>query len=104
MDVMNKFSAYALAFAVCAGTTAAALAKHNFSQSNASPAAALALDGAYRDGLYLGRLTAGGGRRSNPPVGRWSNEKDRAAFDAGYRRGYDDVLASAAATQRDTEE
>ena len=101
---MNKLSAYALAFAVCAGTTAAALAQHNFSRSNASPDATLALDGAYRDGLYLGGLTAGGGRPLHPPVGRWSNEKDRAAFDAGYRRGYNDVLASGAPTLRDANE
>jgi hypothetical protein len=51
----------------------------------------LAADGAFRDGLYLGRLAAQGGKAFRPPIGRWSNEKDRASFTAGYRRGYEDA-------------
>jgi len=52
----------------------------------------LALDGAFRDGLFIGRLTAESGRVARPPIGRWSSDSDRASFSAGYRRGYAAVL------------
>lgn len=48
----------------------------------------LAVDGGFRDGLYLGRLTAQQGRPSQPPVGRWSNRSDRDSFLAGYLQAY----------------
>ena len=51
-----------------------------------------ALDGAFRDGLFIGRFTADTGLPSRPPVGRWSNDSDRASFLAGYQRGYKEVL------------
>lgn len=52
----------------------------------------LALDGAFRDGLFVGQLTAKDGRPLRPPVGRWSSDSDRASFLAGYHRGYNDAL------------
>jgi hypothetical protein len=45
-------------------------------------------DGAYRDGLYLGRLDAQAGRVSRPAVARWSRETDRDMFRAGYEEGF----------------
>jgi len=39
-----------------------------------------ATDGAFRDGLYVGRLAAEGGRPPHPQIGRWSNEHDRTSF------------------------
>jgi hypothetical protein len=66
--------------------------------------AQLASDGAFRDGLYIGKLAAGRGRPQHPLTGRWSTEKDRASFAAGYRRGYDDFLASAAIKAPNTAE
>ncbi len=48
----------------------------------------LAADGSFRDGLYLGRLTAKQGRPNRPPVGRWSNKSDRDSFLAGYLQAY----------------
>jgi hypothetical protein len=63
----------------------------------------MAANGAFRDGLYLGRLDAGRGRPLHPAVGRWSTEKDRASFAAGYRRGYDDFLAGASPNQTRTQ-
>ena len=52
--------------------------------------AAMANDGAYRDGLYLGRLSREAKQSMLPPVGRWSTAKDRAAFEQGYRQGFED--------------
>ena len=54
----------------------------------------LALDGAFRDGLFIGRFTAKAGFPSRSPVGRWSNDSDRASFLAGYQRGYQDVIGA----------
>jgi len=45
-------------------------------------------DAAFRDGVYLGKLARTAGNPMHPPVGRWSTEKDRTSFAAGYRRGY----------------
>ena len=45
-------------------------------------------DGAYRDGLYLGRLDAQAGRRPHVAVGRWSRDTDRNSYRAGYSAGY----------------
>lgn len=93
---MNGLSTYALALAICAGTAAAALATRNVARQDGSSQSDHALDGAYRDGLYLGRLTAESGLPLRPTVGRWSSERDRASFEAGYRRAYSEVLAGAA--------
>ena len=56
----------------------------------------LALDGAFRDGLYVGQLTARSGGPERPPIGRWSDDSDRASFLAGYERGYESVLSQRA--------
>jgi hypothetical protein len=53
-----------------------------------------ATDGAFRDGLYLGKLAAQSGAASHPAIGRWSREQDRSSFVAGYRQGYRDFLDS----------
>jgi hypothetical protein len=68
------------------------------SPSNAKPnmtsEARLANDGAFRDGLYLGKLAARGGEQSRLAIGRWSTQQDRSQFAAGYRRGYDETLTA----------
>ena len=53
-------------------------------------------DGAFRDGLYLGRLAAEGGSEPRVAIGRWATEEDRSSFKAGYHRGYSELLASRA--------
>ena len=69
-----------------------------FSPSNAKPnmpsEARLANDGAFRDGLYLGKLAARSGQQSRLAIGRWSTQQDRSQFAAGYRRGYDETLTA----------
>jgi hypothetical protein len=57
----------------------------------ASAEARFAADGAFRDGLYLGKLAAENGQSQSLAVGRWSTEQDRAMFTAGYRRGYSQI-------------
>jgi len=52
--------------------------------------------GAFRDGLYLGRLAAEGGSKPHVAVGRWATAEDRSSFTAGYQRGYSQLLASRA--------
>ena len=47
-----------------------------------------ATDGAYRDGLYCGRLDRSSSKSEHATWGRWSNDLDRRAFVQGYRRGY----------------
>jgi hypothetical protein len=59
--------------------------------------ARLANDGAFRDGLYLGKLAAKGGQQSRLTIGRWSTQQDRSQFAAGYRRGYGETLTGAKA-------
>jgi len=93
---MDKLFTYALAIAVCVGTTAMLTNNGRAMRQEQSADAPLAADAAFRDGLYVGKLSAEAGRSLHPPIGRWSNERDRSSFTAGYRRGYGDSLASAA--------
>lgn len=86
---MSNFATWVLALAVSLGTTAALEIRYPGSQRGHASESLLALDGAYRDGLYVGQLAARSGRRSRPPIGRWSSETDRASFLAGYERAYE---------------
>jgi hypothetical protein len=90
---MSKLSTYALAIAVSMGTTAMLDNSQRSNKPNASEEARLATDGAFRDGMYLGKLAAESGRPLRPAIGRWSTDQDRATFTAGYRRGYNEALA-----------
>jgi hypothetical protein len=88
---------YALALVTCVGTTAMlAVSNHNV-KSNPGVESGFASDGAFRDGLYLGRLAAESGQAPRPAIGRWSADQDRSMFAAGYRRGYSESVTSAAA-------
>jgi len=91
---MDKIFTLVLALAVCVGTIGM-LANRSGAAGRHSADAQMAADGAFRDGLFVGRLAAEGGRPLHPQIGRWSSERDRTSFVAGYRRGYNDVLASA---------
>lgn len=51
-------------------------------------------DGAFRDGLFLGKRAAERGAESRIAVGRWATVEERASFTAGYQRGYNEFLAS----------
>ena len=92
---MSKLSTSALAIAVVLGTTAMLANSKQPDSSSQSVNAPLDADGAFRDGLYLGKLAAASGQPLSPAVGRWSTDQDRAAFTLGYRRGYGESSASA---------
>jgi hypothetical protein len=80
---------YALAIGFV-GTSAMLVRQDMAKQSGQSIAGHMAGDAAYRDGLYLGKLARTAKSPMHPPVGRWSTEKDRASFAAGYRQGYNE--------------
>ena len=84
---MSRFLVY-IAIAIAFGATATLALSPGAVQANTNPEAILAADGAFRDGLYLGRLAVEDGRPQRPPIGRWSTHHDRAMFAAGYSRGY----------------
>ena len=90
---MGKLSTSALAIAVSLGSTAMLTNSNRTVASSASAEANWAADGAFRDGLYLGKLAAGRGQTQHPAIGRWSTDRDRSMFAAGYRRGYESLAA-----------
>jgi hypothetical protein len=90
---MKKLPIYALLFIASLGATGMLAAGKNDATETDSPEARYAADGAFRDGLYVGRLAAEAGQPLRPPIGRWSTEPDRTMFTVGYRRGYSDSLA-----------
>lgn len=93
---MNKLSKYALAFVIALGANGL-LAYSSFKVTpEATQAERLATDGAFRDGLYLGMLAARNAEPLRPAVGRWSTERDRSTFIAGYTRGYQEVFSGIA--------
>ncbi len=81
---MQKLLALLLAMG-CVGASAVVV-RGTIGQSQAS-LAQRANDAAFRDGLYLGRLARAANRQMRAPIGRWSTEKDRASFAAGYQLG-----------------
>jgi hypothetical protein len=92
---MEKLFVYALAMAMCLGTSAVLANSGMGARKNQTPYAQAAADGAFRDGLFLGKLSAQSGRPLHPPTGRWATDKDRASFVAGYRLGYQDSVSVA---------
>jgi len=80
---------YALAIGF-AGTSAMLVQRDMAARRGQSVDAQMAGDAAYRDGVYLGKLARTAKSPMHPPIGRWSTEKDRASFAAGYRQGYNE--------------
>ena len=74
----------------CVGTSAMLVQRDMGAQHSHSFDARLAADGAFRDGLYLGKLDRTAKNPMHPAVGRWATEKDRESFVAGSRQGYND--------------
>ena len=84
---MQRLLAYVLA-TTCVGTSAMLVQRDITMRQKQNVDVQLTNDAAFRDGLYLGRLAHAAQRRTPAPVGRWSTEKDRALFAAGYRQGF----------------
>lgn len=87
---MKTFLTFALVVGLGTGT-AFMLAPDHYANPTAS---AQLTDGAFRDGLYLGRLAAQSGGERHVSVGRWATVQDRSSFSAGYEQGYNEFLAS----------
>src|SRR2546429_7837017 len=60
-------------------------------------------DAAYRDGIFWGDRDAREGRKLQPSMARWHDEKDRASFKTGYEKGYRQALDSGNLQQRGEE-
>jgi len=88
------------------GTASLLRADHQNHFASPNQTVAQATDGAFRDGMYLGKLAAESGAASHVAIGRWSTPQDRSSFTAGYQQGYNEFLASravAVSTGRRTE-
>ena len=93
----NMKNIFSMAAAVlCLGTTALLANGTHATQRLNDASAQLATDGAFRDGLYLGKFDANARQPARPAIARWSGERDRSSFIAGYRRGYNDAVAKTA--------
>jgi len=90
----------AFAVAVLLATTTLVANTGGVGRHASSSEANLALDGGFRDGLFVGRFMAERGIAMSPPIGRWSTERDRLAFSAGYRRGYDEIRSATLSSKR----
>ena len=90
---MKTFLAFALVVSLGTGTAFMLAPDHSQPFANPSGSAQLT-DGAFRDGLYLGRLAAQTGGERHVSVGRWATTQDRSSLSAGYEQGYSETLAS----------
>ena len=89
---MQRLLTYVLAMG-CVGTSAMLVQRDVTIRQKPSADVLLTNDAAFRDGLYLGKLAHAANRQTHPPIGRWSTEKDRASFAAGYRQGFGEEQA-----------
>lgn len=94
---MKTFALFTLAAALGVGTTSMLRTGHDSFPSPGGSAAQTA-DGAFRDGVYLGKRAAERGEAPHLAIGRWTALEDRSSFTAGYQRGYDEFLASRVAS------
>ena len=98
---MSNLVTWVLALAVCLGTSATLAIRYPGAPRERAPESLLALDGAYRDGLYVGQLAANSGRQGRAPIGRWSSEGDRASFRAGYEHAYNARISQPVSAKAD---
>ena len=91
---MKMLPLYALVIALGLVPMSMLSGDRHHNSPNANGNVAQITDGAFRDGLYLGRLAAEGGSEPHVAIGRWATADDRSSFTAGYHRGYSQLLAS----------
>jgi hypothetical protein len=94
---MKRFSLLALVVALGMATASMLRTDHHNRLPSPDENVAQNADGAFRDGLYLGRLAAESSTEVHMATGRWGTVTDRSSFTAGYQRGYSEFLASRAA-------
>src|SRR4030088_2163014 len=91
---MRKLLLFASVIALGAGTASMLHGNGYAAYFSANDDVAEATNGAFRDGLYLGRLAAERGAVPSVARGRWATADDQTSFTAGYERGYKEVLAT----------
>ncbi len=96
---MKRLSWFASVIALALGMGTASML-HGDRPVTAKDNVAQTTNGAFRDGLYLGRLAAERGIAPRVARGRWATAEDRASFTAGYERGYKELLASRAISDK----
>jgi hypothetical protein len=99
-EIMEKVFLYTLTMAgtlVVAAMTMTGVKAHSGPDSSLG---AIRADGAFRDGVYLGKLDAANGRKPHLTSGRWSNRLDRASFIAGYQSSYQQTSSGDMVRQR----
>jgi len=95
---MKRFALLTSLVALAMGTASMLRAGRHNQFPSANENVAQMTDGAFRDGLYLGRLAAERGAEPHVAIGRWVTPEDRLSFTSGYQRGYGHILASHAAS------
>jgi len=90
---MKKISLYVLIIVLSVGSAAMVQSAMRTRSLNSDDSALMATNGAFRDGLHLGKLAAKNGEEPRVAVGRWVKDEDRAAFREGYYRGFNQTLA-----------
>ena len=93
---MKTLALFTLATALGIGTASLLRTDHHNHPASSNQTVAQATDGAFRDGMYLGKLAAERGQGSHVAIGRWATPKDRSSFTTGYQQGYNEFLASRA--------
>jgi hypothetical protein len=97
---MKRFSLCISALLLGMGTLSALHKDQQANLPRADDNFAHASDGAFRDGLYLGKLSAERGAQPHVATGRWATAQDRHSFTEGYQRGYNEALANSVALAR----
>jgi hypothetical protein len=101
---MKKLYLCAAALALCVGTAATLPSGRLKTSSSPGESSDGNLNhhrsGAFRDGLYLGRLAAERGQPRHVASGRWSATEDRTLFTMGYDHGYVEFAAAVTAANR----
>ena len=97
---MKRLSWFASLIALGMGTASMLHGDRPVPYFTANDNVAQTTNGAFRDGLYLGRLAAERGIAPRVARGRWATAEDRASFTAGYERGYKELLASRAISDK----
>jgi hypothetical protein len=96
---MKRFSIYACTIALACGATVLLAAGTVHRSQIVGDQPDTRMDAAFRDGLFLGRRDADGGRRRHLSSGRWSGDADRRLFVSGYLQGYREMYGQAASEQ-----
>jgi hypothetical protein len=91
---MKTVSLFVLALALGLGTASLRYTDRHNQLSTPGGIAIDTTDGAFRDGLYLGRLAAEAGAEPRVARSRWGTPQDRALFTAGFQQAYSGSLAS----------